>query len=238
MLLLDWSADKIQRVDVHRTIPIGLGRKRAAVCWEKHILSLERDPDLSWGRCSNGWSMLNGKCLFASKFNSNWTAALAYCRSFTGQLFTLSAAQLYSSITLSQLNSLLTPKTNYFLGLSEEPVDSGRWSSFFILQSGLISFVLQSGNWQWVDGASADSTTLNLFCANGSVNQLDVIFRTKMNCGMYRMDGCLARYTCQRADVNFICEKGKVPPIWFHCVTIRLCFISVWLHSVGVFCIK
>ena len=51
---------------------------------------------------------------------------------------------------------------------------------------------------------------MNLFCANGSIDQFDTIFRTNMDCGIYRMDSCLARYTCQRADINFICEKSKI----------------------------
>ncbi|CAF1081746.1 unnamed protein product [Rotaria sp. Silwood1] len=138
-------------------------------------------------RCPSGWSTVNGKCLFVSTFNLNWTDAMSYCKSFTAQLLTLSATKLYSSLTLSQINNLVSSNTNYFIGLSEQPSNSG--------------------NWQWVDGSSLLSSSMNLFCTNGSMNQFDTIFRTNMNCGIYRMDSCLARYTCQRADINFICEK-------------------------------
>ncbi|CAF2076189.1 unnamed protein product [Rotaria magnacalcarata] len=138
-------------------------------------------------RCPNGWSMLNGKCIFVSTFYMNWTDASSYCKSFIAQLLTFTVIKLYTSLTLSQINTSVSSNTNYFIGLSEQPSDSG--------------------NWQWVDGSSLLSSSMNLFCTNGSLSQFDSIFRTNMNCGMYRMDSCLARYTCQRADVNFICEK-------------------------------
>ncbi|CAF1016996.1 unnamed protein product [Rotaria sordida] len=138
-------------------------------------------------RCPNGWSTINGKCLFISTFNLNWTDAIAYCKSFTAQLLTLSTTKIYSSLTLSQIKNLVSSNTTYFIGLSEQPNDSG--------------------NWQWVDGSSISSSSMNLFCTNGSVARFDTIFRVNMNCGIYRMDSCLARYTCQRADINFICEK-------------------------------
>ncbi|UJR38031.1 hypothetical protein I4U23_030713 [Adineta vaga] len=100
------------------------------------------------------------------------------------QLLTLSPVELYPSLTLSQISSLVSSNTNYFIGLSEQP-----------------------GNWQWVDGSLLLSSSMNLFCTNGSINQFDNFFRTYMNCGIYRMDSCLARTTCQRVDMNFICEK-------------------------------
>jgi hypothetical protein len=129
--------------------------------------------------------MINGKCVFVSTFNLDWADAFAYCKSFTAQLLTFSSTKMYSSLTLSQINNLVVSNTNYFIGLTEQPNDSGKW--------------------QWVDGSSL--STANLFCANGSINSFDTIFRTNMNCGIYRMDSCLARYTCQRADINFICQK-------------------------------
>ncbi|CAF3355737.1 unnamed protein product [Rotaria socialis] len=140
-------------------------------------------------RCPNGWSILNGKCIFVSTFYMNWTDASSYCQSFAAQLLAFTAIQLYKSLTLSQINTLVSSNTNYFLGLSKQPRDSG--------------------NWQWADGSSLLLSSMNLFCTNGSPSQFDSIFRTNMNCGMYRMDSCLARYTCQRADINFICEKTQ-----------------------------
>ncbi|CAF0727353.1 unnamed protein product [Adineta steineri] len=137
--------------------------------------------------CPNGWSSINGKCIFISTFYLNWTDAFDYCNSFTAQLLTLSPMKLYTSLTLSQINNSVLSNTNYFIGLSEQPSNSG--------------------NWQWVDGSSLDLSMMNLFCTNGSVNQFDTIFRTYMNCVIYRMDSCLARSTCQRVDMNFICEK-------------------------------
>lgn len=136
--------------------------------------------------------MTNGKCLFVSTFSLNWTDALSYCKSFTGQLLTLSTAKLYSTFTLSDISNVIISNANYFIGLSEQPNDSG--------------------NWQWVDGdrlSLSSSSSMNLFCSNGTINQFDPIFRTKMNCGIYRMDSCLARYACQRIDINFICEKSR-----------------------------
>lgn len=66
------------------------------------------------------------------------------------------------------------------------------------------------GNWHWVDGDLLLSSSMNLFCTNGSISPFDTFFRTNMNCVIYRMDSCLARYTCQRADVNFVCEKSNI----------------------------
>ncbi|CAF0975499.1 unnamed protein product [Adineta ricciae] len=137
--------------------------------------------------CPSDWSFLNGKCIFKSTFYLNWTDAFAYCTSFTAQLLTLSPAELYPSLTLAEISSLVTPNTNYFIGLSEQPINSG--------------------NWKWVDGSFLSSSSINLFCANGTINQFDSRLRTYMNCGIYRMDSCLARSTCQRVDMNFMCEK-------------------------------
>jgi hypothetical protein len=63
---------------------------------------------------------------------------------------------------------------------------------------------------------------MNLFCTNGSINQFDTIFRTNMNCGIYCMDSCLARYTCQRADINFICEKS-----WMFIISFYVIFLFI-----------
>jgi hypothetical protein len=68
---------------------------------------------------------VNGKCLFVSTFTLNWTDASAYCKSFTAQLLTLSAAKLYPTFTLSYISNLVASNTNYFIGLSEQPTDSG-----------------------------------------------------------------------------------------------------------------
>jgi hypothetical protein len=76
------------------------------------------------GRCSNGWSSVNGKCLFVSTFTLNWTDASAYCKSYTAQLLTFSAVKLYPAFTLSYLSNVVAPNTNYFIGLSEQPSDS------------------------------------------------------------------------------------------------------------------
>ncbi|CAF2915854.1 unnamed protein product [Rotaria sp. Silwood2] len=76
-------------------------------------------------RCPSGWSIVNGKCIFVSTFNLNWSDAITYCKSFTAQLLALSTTKLYSSLTLSQINNLVSSNTNYFIGLSEQPSDSG-----------------------------------------------------------------------------------------------------------------
>lgn len=69
---------------------------------------------------------------------------------------------------------------------------------------------LISDQWQWVDGNLLSSSSLfDLFCANGTINRFDPILLSDMNCGIYRMDSCLARHACQRTDVNFICEKSR-----------------------------
>lgn len=83
------------------------------------------------------------------------------------------------------------------------------------------------GIWQWVDGSSFVSSSLNLFCTNGSTNQFDTFFRTYMNCVIYRMDSCLARSTCQRVDMNFICEKSKLMIIELYLLSIFLSFFSL-----------
>ena len=165
------------------------------------------------GRCSNGWSSVNGKCLFISTFTLNWTDASAYCKSFAAQLLTFSAAKLYPTFNFSYLSNIVASNTNYFIGLSEQPSDSGK---LIISYLNLIFIHHLSGHWQWVDGSSLLSSSLNLFCTNGSIDQFDPIFRTTMNCGIYRMDSCLARYTCQRIDVNFICEKSRIFIYDFH----------------------
>lgn len=81
---------------------------------------------------------MKGKCIFASTFNLNWTDASAYCQSFTAQLLTLTAAKSYSMITLSDIANLVASNTNYFLGLSEQPHDSGALLPYSNEQSLLI----------------------------------------------------------------------------------------------------
>jgi hypothetical protein len=66
---------------------------------------------------------------------------LAYCKSFTAQLLTLSPAKLYSSFTLSQISNLVSSNTNYFIGLSEQPSDSGQ--SFGYIPSLLFIYLFQ-----------------------------------------------------------------------------------------------
>jgi hypothetical protein len=72
--------------------------------------------------------MVNGKCLFISIFNLDWANAFAYCKSSTAQLLTLSSTKMSSSLTLSQISNLVSSGANYFIGLSEQPTNSGPFS--------------------------------------------------------------------------------------------------------------
>ena len=102
----------------------------------------------SSGRCPYGWSLINGKCLFVSTFTLNWTDAFAYCKSFTAQLLTLLPVKLHPNLTLSHLANLVASNSNYFIGLSEQPNDSG---SLACLIEWLILFIyfrlLAMGRW-------------------------------------------------------------------------------------------
>ncbi len=74
---------------------------------------------------------MNGKCLFVSTFTLNWTDASAYCKSFTAELLTFSTAKLYPTFNISYLSNLIASNTNYFIGLSEQPNDSGIYNYYF-----------------------------------------------------------------------------------------------------------
>jgi len=105
-------------VYVHYRLLIGHIMKQAAVCWI--LLFQVKTQYYSYlGRRPNGWSVVNGKCLFVSTFYMNWTEALTYRKSFT--------AQLYSSLILPQISNFVLSNTNYFIGLSQQPSDSGEF---------------------------------------------------------------------------------------------------------------
>ena len=94
-------------------------------CRMQNISLHETISDNYLGICPSDWLFLNGKCIFKSAFYLNWTDAFTYCTSFTARLLTLSPAELYSRLTLTEISSLVTPNTNYFIGLSEQPINSG-----------------------------------------------------------------------------------------------------------------
>ena len=95
-----------------------------------NIIKYKKKQSYSYlGRCPNEWTMINGKCVFVSTFNLDWADAFAYCKSFTAQLLTFSSSKIYSSLTLSQINDLVVSNTNYFIGLTEQPNNSGKFIS-------------------------------------------------------------------------------------------------------------
>jgi hypothetical protein len=126
ILLMHLFAVQNLFVYVHYRLLIGHIMQQAVVRWM--LLFQVKTPYYSYlDLCQNRWSVINGKCLFVSTFYLNWTDALTYCKSFTAQLWTLSLAKVYSSLTLSQISNLVLSHTSYFIGLSQQPSDSGEF---------------------------------------------------------------------------------------------------------------
>lgn len=152
---LQWSTDLWMSVDEFLLVTIWKGLSYV----ERQHSILKRLLYLSSGRCPKNWSSLKSKCIFVSTFSLNWTDASAYCKSFTAQLLTFTATKTHSMITLSDIDNLVASNTSYFLGLSEQPHDSGLFlrsvckSLFFYCRS------LAMGRWKF-DGHIIDEFIL------------------------------------------------------------------------------